>query len=226
MNLPNIQQLLDSSDYGDRLSGLNLLRQLPAQEGFSMIKPLIKDKNARVRYAAVSQLDTLGHIDLDAALELLRERLFTDSEIDVRAAAADAIAGLKLTVAFEDLRQAYEKSSEWLLQFSILASLGELGDIRAFDLLKEALTSPNELFRTAAISSLGELGDPRAIPLLLPFLTDEDWQIRHRLAQALGHFQTPETQEALKKLSLDTFEQVALEAKYHLGKPNPPTPPL
>ena len=216
MDLSSIQAQLNSPDYGQRLSALNLLRQLPAEESFTLIQPLIKDNNARVRYSAVSQLDTLGHVNLEVALELLLDRLRNDSEADVQSAAADAIAGLKLTSAFEDLQQAYEKTSEWLLQFSIIAALGELGDPRGFDLLKDALESPNDLFRTAAISSLGELGDPRAIPLLLPFMTDEDWQIRHRLAQALGRFDTPEAQENLKKLALDPVEQVAVEAKSHL----------
>jgi len=218
MDLENIQQLLDSTDYGDRLSGLNFLRELPIKDSFKMIFPLLKDTNVRVRYAAVSQMDSLGQVDLEKSLEILRDILANDPEIDVKAAAADALAGLKLKDAYEDLVKAYEQSSEWLLQFSILAALGELGDPRSFDLLKDALSSPNELYRTAAISSLGELSDPRAIPLLLEFLEDEDWQIRHRLAQALGYFQALETKTALEKLALDPFEQVASEAKHSLQR--------
>jgi len=218
MDLVNIQQLLDSNDYGDRLSGLNFLRELPIKDTFKMIFPLLKDTNVRVRYAAVSQMDTLGQVDLEKSLEILRDILANDPEIDVKAAAADALAGLKLKDAYEDLVKAYEQSSEWLLQFSILAALGELGDPRSFDLLKDALSSPNELYRTAAISSLGELSDPRAIPLLLEFLEDEDWQIRHRLAQALGYFQALEAKTALEKLALDPFEQVASEANHSLQR--------
>jgi len=218
MDLENIQQLLDSNDYGDRLSGLNFLRELPIKDSFKMIFPLLKDTNVRVRYAAVSQMDSLGQVDLEKSLEILRDILANDPEIDVKAAAADALAGLKLKDAYEDLVKAYEQSSEWLLQFSILAALGELGDPRSFDLLKDALSSPNELYRTAAISSLGELSDPRAIPLLLEFLEDEDWQIRHRLAQALGYFQALEAKTALEKLALDPFEQVASEANHSLQR--------
>jgi HEAT repeat protein len=216
MNSSDIQQLLNSSDYGDRLSGLNFLRQLPPVEGWRMLKPLIKDSNARVRYSAVSQIDTLGQVDPEEALEMIRDRLSNDSEIDVRSAAADAIAGLKLTAGFEDLLKAYQETSEWLLQFSIIACLGELGDPRAFDLLKDALLSPNELFKTAAISSFGELGDLRALPLLLPFSTNEDWQIRYRLAQALGYLKSPENRETLERLALDPVKEVALEAKRSL----------
>jgi HEAT repeat protein len=214
----SVQKLLNSPDFGDRIQGLNQLRQLDSSLAFGMIQPLIRDANPRVRYAAVSQLDSLGKENLDIALELLRDRLYNDSEVDVQAAAADAIGGLKLTAAFEDLQKYYQQTSEWLLKFSILAALGELGDPRGFSLLEAALTSDNTLIQTAAISSLGELGDGRAIPLLLPFAENEDWQIRYRLAQSLGHLGTPEIKATLEKLAEDSVAQVAEEAKHSLTR--------
>jgi len=176
----------------------------------------VTDANARVRYAAVSQLDTLGDQDLSRTLTLLRDRLLNDSEPDVQAAAADALGALKMTEAFEEMKQLYHQSSEWLLQFSIVAALGELGDSRAFPLLEEALSSETSLIQTAAISSLGELGDPRAVPLLVPFATDSDWQVRYRVAQALKPFDTSEARSALEALANDSVEQVAQEAKRNL----------
>ncbi len=47
--------------------------------------------------------------------------------MDVQAAAADSIAALKLTEAFEDLQQLYHTTSEWLVKLSIIAALGEMG---------------------------------------------------------------------------------------------------
>ena len=87
----SVQRLLDSNDYGDRLSGVNQLRYLAPEIAFEMLQPLINDSNARVRYSAVSQLDVLGHQNLDLALTILRDRLLNDPEADVKAAAADAI---------------------------------------------------------------------------------------------------------------------------------------
>jgi HEAT repeat protein len=214
----SIQQLLNSENFGDRLKGINQLRQLDPQIAFPMIVPLVADPNPRIRYAAVSQFDTLGHQDLETALSVLRDRLFNDSEVDVQSAAADALGGLKLTEAFEDLKKIYHQTSEWLLQFSIIAALGELGDPRGFDLLQEALESDNSLLKTAAISSLGELGDPRAVALLVPFASDEDWQIRHRLAQALGHLGGSEARTTLEKLAQDSVEPVAREATNYLSQ--------
>ncbi|MEM8641439.1 MAG: HEAT repeat domain-containing protein [Cyanobacteria bacterium P01_G01_bin.54] len=207
------QVLLQSSDYGDRIKGLNALRQLEIAQAYPLLKPLLTDEFARVRYAAVSQMDHLGQHNRAEALTLLRDRLFNDSEIDVQAAAADAIAALKLTEAFDDLEQVYTQTDEWLLQFSIVAALGEMGEPRAFELLCGALKSDNGLLQTAAISALGELGNPDAIPLLIPFISDADWQMRHRLAQALVNLGTPASQAPLQTLSQDAVESVAAEAQ-------------
>jgi HEAT repeat protein len=212
----SVQELLNSEDFGERIRGLNQLRQIDLETAFNLVQPMITDKNTRVRYAAVSQLDTLGVTDKVASLKLLRDRLFNDPEADVQAAAADAIGGLKLTEAFTDLNNVYHETTEWLVQFSIIAALGELGEPESFALLKEALHSNNNLLQTAAIGSMGELGDPQAIPLLKNFAEHEDWQIRFRLVQALGRLGGEEAKSIITKLVDDESEQVAQEAKNNL----------
>ena len=212
----SVQQLLSSEDFGQRITGVNQLRQLEPSVAFELIQPVVNDKNTRVRYAAVSQLDTLGGQDLQATLTMLRDRLINDSEPDVQAAAADALGALKLTEAYEDLQQLYHKTPEWLVQFSIIATLGELGDPRSFELLEEALNSSISLIQTAAISSLGELGDVRAVPLLIPYATNPDWQVRYRLVQALSRLGGTEAHTTLEALSKDEKEEVAQEAQASL----------
>jgi HEAT repeat protein len=212
----SVNQLLHSEDFGDRIRGLNQLRQMEPEVAFELIQPLVTDPNTRVRYAAISQLDTIGQQDLALSLELLRDRLLNDPEPDVQAAAADAIGGLKLTEAYDDLENLYYQTTEWLIQFSIIAALGELGEPRGFDLLQEALNSDKDLMQTVAISAFGELGDSRAVPLLIPFANHEDWQIRYRLVQALGRLGGSEARSVLEQLAEDEVEQIAREAKSHL----------
>lgn len=212
----SVKELLSSQDVGDRIRAINQLRQLEKAIAFELVQPAVTDSNTRVRYAAVSQMDTLGEQDLQKSLTILRDRLFNDQEPDVQAAAADAIGALKLTDAFEDLQQVYQTSPEWLVQFSIIAALGEMGDSRSFELLESALNSSNNLIQTAAISSLGELGDPRAVPLLIPYATNPDWQIRYRVLQALNRLGGPEVRSTLETLANDEVEQVAQEAKTYL----------
>ena len=213
----SVQTLLESQDYGDRIQGLNQVRQLPIDKAFPLVVPLVKDDSARVRYAAVSLFDTLGGENPQLALELLRDRLHNDSEVDVQSAAADALAALKFPDAFDDLQQVYQQTSEWLLQFSIVAALGEMGDPRAFDLLKDALASNNHLLQTAAIGAFGDLGNTDAVPLLIPFATNTDWQIRLRVAQSLGRLDVNQAKSTLEKLGEDEVEQVAAEAKRFLS---------
>ncbi|MBE9222516.1 HEAT repeat domain-containing protein [Cyanobacterium stanieri LEGE 03274] len=212
----SVKKLLYSEDFGDRIRGINELRNLSPQDAFALIIPVIQDDNVRVRYAAVSQLDTLGGADLAKSKEVLLDRLYNDPESDVRAAAADAIAGLKMKDAYPDLEKVYNSTDDWLIQFSIVAALGELGDSRGFDLLEKALNSDNTLLQTASISALGELGDNRAIDLLLNFVDNDDWQIRHRLAQALGRLGGEKAQGALQKLTQDKSDAVAEEAKNYV----------
>lgn len=212
----SVKQQIESSDLGDRLRGVNQARELDPAIAYELIVTACKDSNPRVRYAAFSQLDTLGNQDRQQTFELLRDALFNDPEADVQAAAADALGGLKMTEAFEDLQAVYESTQEWLLKFSIIAALGELGDPRAFDLLAEAIQSDITLVSTAAIGSLGELGDPRAVPILLDYVEADDWQVRHRVTQALGQFETPEVKAALERLSQDTSATVADTARRHI----------
>jgi HEAT repeat protein len=216
-SIESVQELLQSEKFSDRITGLNQLRVFEPEIAFPIIQPLITDTASRVRYAAVSQLDSVGKGFEQESLVLLRDRLFNDSELDVKAAAADAIAGLKITEAYPDLAEVYHSTSEWLLQFSIIAAIGELGDPRAFDLLVEALSSEIELVRISAVSALGDLGDRRAIELLIPFVEDNDWQIRHRVAQSFGRLGGEEVKTFLEKLAKDEQPAVSDEAKYHLN---------
>lgn len=212
----SVKQLLSSEDFGDRLRAVNQMRQLDPQVAFELIQTAADDTSARVRYAAISQVATLGKQDRSKALQILRDRLVNDSEPDVQAAAADSLGALKLTETFEDLQKLYQSTSEWLVQFSIIAALGELGDTRAFPLLEAALNSDTDLIKTAAIGSLGELGDTRAIPLITPYASDPDWQIRYRVVQALKHLGGPEAHSTIATLANDEVEQVAQEAKASL----------
>ncbi len=214
----SIAQALQSEDLGDRLSAVNQLRTLPSAAAFELLKQAIGDGNARVRYAAVSQMSSLGHEDLAQSLTILRDRLYKDSEMDVKAAAADAIGALHLTEAYPDLEGCYRSINDWLLRMSIVSTLGELGDPRGFELLKEALSSSETLVQGAAIGSLGELRNPEAVPLIQPFATNEDWQIRYRVAQALGNLGGAQAQALAEHLSHDPVEQVAEMARLAIAQ--------
>jgi HEAT repeat protein len=216
----SVRQLLESDDYGDRLSGVVKLGHLDPEIAFSLVQSLVTDPNPRVRYSAVSKLAALGTQDLAKTLELLRDRFYNDKELDVKAAAADSLGALKLVEAFDDLKQVYHQSSDWILRLSIVAALGEMGEPLAFEVLQDALQSEEDLVKGAAIGALGELGDDRAVALLLPLINYDDWQIRFRIAQALGRIKSTETRQALQTLVADSSEAVSREAQFSLDAEN------
>ncbi len=209
----SVRELLDSEDYGKRIHAVNQMRYLEPAISFELLMRASTDGNARVRYAAVSQLSSVGDQNREAASALLRQCLLTDAEMDVRAAAADSISAMKLTELFDDLREVYTQTNDWIIQMSIVASLGELGDPRGFDLLAQALQSDNDLIKTSAIGALGELGDRRAIDLLRPFATSSDWQMRYRVVQALNRLGGDEAIAILQDLTSDDVEHIAQEAQ-------------
>ncbi|NEP07554.1 MAG: HEAT repeat domain-containing protein [Okeania sp. SIO4D6] len=124
----SIKQLLISEDLGDRLRGVNQLRQIDLATAFELIQTSIKDQDTRVRYAAVSQMSSLGTQNLTISQEILRDCLLNDPEPDVQAAAADALGALKLTETFDDLEQVYQNTPEWLVKMSIVAVVGGMGE--------------------------------------------------------------------------------------------------
>ncbi len=208
-----VKQLLTSTDYGDRIRGVNQARYLPHEISFDLLKVSATDSNPRIRYAAVSQLAEVGRVNLQESGALLRNLLHNDSEADVKAAAADALAALRCEGAFDDLEQVLNASSDWLVRMSIIAALGELGDPRAFDVLVAALEEGDGLVQVSAIGALGELRDVRAVPFLIPFATHEDWQMRYRMVQALAGLGGDEAHQTLATMVNDPIESIAQEAQ-------------
>jgi HEAT repeat protein len=209
----SIQKLINSEDLGDRLRAVNQLREIKPAIAFELIQTAIADQNTRVRYAAVSQLASLGNQNRTKSLEILRGCLLHDPEVDVQAAAADALGALQLKSAFEDLQQVYQTTPEWLVKMSIVAAFGEMDEPKGFEILKDALQGDHSLIQTVAISALGELGNPDAVPLLVPYATDEDWQVRYRVVQSLNRLGGALAQETLKQMAQDPVAQVAEEAQ-------------
>lgn len=71
--------------------------------------------------------------------------------------------------------------------------LGEIGDVRAFDLIITALNDPDKAVQHDAITALGDLKDRRAIPILLEYRShlpsEEKWAITtvQKVLEELGY---------------------------------------
>ncbi len=212
----SLREQLAADDMSIRMKAVHASRSLPLSQRFDLLSIAAIDSNARIRYDVISQLGTVGTVNLDKSLEILSDRLSADPELDVRAAAAASLGSLQLAQAFDLLKTSYETNHDWMFQFSIVAAMGELGAPQGLDFLAQVLQSSNELVKIAAIGSLGDLGNPQAVDLLTPFINDPDWQIRHRVVQSLAQLGGSEAQSALQKLANDPMPQVAEAARSQL----------
>jgi HEAT repeat protein len=97
-------------------------------------------------------------------------------------------------------------------------SLGNLGDVRAYDALIQALDSEETMLHQAAIAALGEVGDLRCVDQILRFAQSEDWLTRQRLAEALGHLRCDKSLSALNYLVKDAHPQVSSAAQYAIDQ--------
>uniref|UniRef100_A0A7S0ZD42 Phycocyanin alpha phycocyanobilin lyase n=1 Tax=Timspurckia oligopyrenoides TaxID=708627 RepID=A0A7S0ZD42_9RHOD len=181
--------MLNSEDGGDRARGINQARFLPPDQCLEAILTMVKDANPQLRYAAVSQLSVAGKADPERSFEILKDIVATDKEPTVQAAAADVISSLKLPGCYELLDELYGNTNDWMLRFSIISGLGEMGDPRAYELLIDALKNAGEeepLIKIAALGALGELGDVRALDTIRGFVDDSDSIVADRASFAIG----------------------------------------
>jgi HEAT repeat protein len=114
--------------------------------------------------------------------------------------------------------RAFYEDTEWLVRFSAAVSLGNLKDIRAQQVLLQALNSPETIIKQAAIAALGEIKALDSLEWLLPFVSSEDWLIRQRLAEALGNLPGEKSQSALRFLAKDDHPQVRSAAEISLQR--------
>lgn len=181
---------LNSPDFLERVRGINRIDEIETtSDRISALIPLaIEDPNQQVRYAAISRISNFDHTklsedDSEKVLTAARYVLSNDKESSCQSGAADVIAGLKLNDGFDDLVDAFNRTSDWMLKFSIAAGLGEMGDPKAFDFLTAILGNSQGddfLLTAAAIGALGELGDRRGLPVVEKYLDNEDSSVKER----------------------------------------------
>lgn len=72
-------------------------------------------------------------------------------------------------------------------QVKLALQLGQLGDLRAFDVLRQAFLAGEEATRCAAVEALGRLQEARAVELLITALDDVSPHVRLAAAKSLAH---------------------------------------
>lgn len=192
---PSLREQLTSEDSAERLRAVTRIDEVKSvSEQVEILVPIAEtDKNPQVRYTAISRLSNFNPQALSASegaliLETARSVLASDEEPTCQAGAADLIAGLKLQDGFDDLVETFNSTKDWMLKFSIAASMGEMSNPKSFEFLETVLNGEEELeglVLVGAIGSIGELGDARGIPLLEKYMNHEDASVKERAEMAM-----------------------------------------
>lgn len=103
--------------------------------------------------------------------------MLSDSEAEVRSAAAEALGEIGDDCALEPLI-ALINDSEEEVRSAAARALGEIKNDRAVDTLIALLNDSETLVREAATYALGEISDDRAIEPLVNLLSDLDGDVR------------------------------------------------
>ena len=150
--------------WGVREQAAQVMSEFAGNDARVVLVDALKDKDPRVRKAAVTSLGKRRDPSLaDTFVELLRDRSYAT----IRAASI-ALGATKSDRAYDLLRQLTSVAS-WRnsIRASALAGLAVLGDSRALDLGLRYATSTNPVdVRLAALALLGSVGrgDARVLP--------------------------------------------------------------
>ncbi len=148
-----------------------------------LLKQLAQDHAADVRIAGVM---ALAHFP--QAVPFLSDLLLDDAALEVRQAAARALARLRdpsslptLIEALQDNRWWYEREKEIEDLLNAILAFGA----QAVPFLLQIVEHPERAVRRFAVILLGKLKDPRALPALEIALYDLHFEVGEAAAQAL-----------------------------------------
>ncbi|MDX2161526.1 MAG: HEAT repeat domain-containing protein [bacterium] len=175
--------LLSDKDTTVRANAASSLGKIGDARAFEPLVALLNDPAESARSSATA---ALGKLNDARALEPLRGMLHDESP-EVRRNAVTAFGTLNDLRAFDWVAAVLSRSRDHIMvRRSAVYVLGRWGDVRALELLTEALHDSDEQMRRNAAEALAKLDDPRAIDALFDALNDADLTVRHRAVSGLG----------------------------------------
>lgn len=163
----------------------------------------------------------LGEIGDKRAIDPLIKILNDPGESRVHGDVARALGKLADTRVTEFLLKALarqESQELYGVTVSIIAALGELGDVRAVQAITEQLQHDQEHVRFWAVKALGMIGDPIAIPPLSEIITDKVLRVRDCAVRSLGEIGDDQAVEPLSKALQDRNSKIRERAEKALRR--------
>lgn len=183
-----IRELIEDIKGGDvfkRERAIEILSGLNDGEVVDATLPLLYEKDAAIRMAALEILKNVGKAKIDAILHL-----FSEKNEDVRVFACEIVAMIKEERALPYLFSALKKDSE-NVRCAACSALGEFSGMDVLYALIEALDD-TEWVSFSAIQSLGKLKEKKAIPFLFRIMEEKNGLLGMAAFDALLSFKDKE----------------------------------
>jgi HEAT repeat protein len=217
---PEIQQILDGVLSEDSIEAISYAYELgdnpdKAQALKALIIALekVEPEVKLVIIDILSQTDFFG----DEIVLPLCARL-SDSDAEVRAHAASAVANTKDPRAVDPLINALENETDADARYAQMNALAAIGDKKAIKPIQKWTNSDNWLDRFNAVDALGTLADDSSLPVMLRLLKDPHPKVRENAVLSCGYFENPEIRDRLLELLEDDDLSVVAAAIYMLGE--------
>jgi HEAT repeat protein len=165
----------------DRIKSIELLRQLPAQQGIPQLVTALRDPSVKVR---VSSIEALGELCRKAPRQLVLK--LRDSDELVRVAAVEALENIGDPRAVPNLRQCVKDPSPLVRSFASSA-LGTFGVKKDESNLRKSLAGERSgLARAGMCAGLYLLGDRNSVESLLSLTNSRLYRVRCAAANTLA----------------------------------------
>tara|TARA_B100000959_G_scaffold277892_1_gene335251 strand:- start:123 stop:1184 length:1062 start_codon:yes stop_codon:yes gene_type:complete len=146
-----------------------VIRAMPSEKSIQFLRRILDNKDPGVRRNAIH---LLGFLDSNEAAGLVLGVYERDIEADeVRQATRFALRNLKAFLPIEEILQEADSEDKHIRAKS-LRLLGVIGELKAIERLRVALSDNDVYIRGTAVMALGELGDTSVIDALKRLETD------------------------------------------------------
>ncbi|MDF1539495.1 MAG: HEAT repeat domain-containing protein [Candidatus Thorarchaeota archaeon] len=204
-------------------TALNALESLEAIEDPEM-KELAEKAIQQIKSRGDKKRSSWGHIervhyelrDPEVIEELIL--FFMDESDEVQRSTQKAIGKFGERAYGRMMELLQDNEQHHLIRMGAAATLADIGDKRATDILIETLNDEHDEVRCNAAWALAELKDKRSVPALLKATKDTNWQVRLNTGAALGKIKGKGALDAVLKLVEDEHPQVREIASSYLGQ--------
>ncbi len=213
MELNEIQENLQQTDYQYRLKAIQALHHYPSDVAVPILLDQLRDREFLVRtFIAMA----LAKHQTDRTFQALLEMMKFDDTPSVRAEASNSLS-LFGRVSLSHLVTAFIQDDHWLLRRSILAAITEMDSpIELLEICLEGLNGDDRPVQEACIDAMGSLHESpqknTVMERLLELATEDDWRKRRQVALALRHFDHPRASAKLQQLRQDPDHRVIAAA--------------